>query len=83
MEKNLDQIKGKLRIRIACGTADNGHLPTVRDFHAALQKHGISHDYTELEGLGHQRTKMIQILEKSWFSFHVESLRIAGGLDEG
>ena len=52
LEKNLKKIKGRLRIRIACGTKDGGHLPTVREYHEALIKHKVDHTYIELEGLG-------------------------------
>ncbi len=82
LEKNLDQIKGKLRIQIACGTQDGGHLPTVRDFHQALVKHGVDHTYIELEGLAHKRTEMIERLAPIWFDYHVESLRRAAPKDK-
>ena len=77
LKKNVEQIKGKLRIQIACGTKDGGHLPTVRDFHQALLDLDIDHTYIELEGLEHQRTKMIETLAPVWFDYHVESLRRA------
>lgn len=80
LEKNLKKIKGRLRIQIACGTKDGGHLPTVREYHGALLQHKVDHTYIELEGLGHQRTKMIELLRPIWFDYHVESLRIAGGM---
>jgi enterochelin esterase-like enzyme len=75
--KNLDQIKGKLRIQIFCGTLDEGHLPSIRDFHAALLQAGVDHTYVEIEGLGHERTKMINQFRAIWFDYHVESLRLA------
>lgn len=78
LEKNLDKIKGKLRIQMACGTKDGGHLPTVRDFHQHLVDHGVDHTYIELEGLAHKRTEMIERLKPIWFDYHVESLRRAG-----
>ncbi|MGY8767872.1 MAG: alpha/beta hydrolase [Pirellulales bacterium] len=77
LEKNIDQIRGKLRILIACGTEDGGHLPTVRTYHQALVEHKVDHTYIELEGLGHQRTKMIELLRPIWFDYHVESIRLA------
>ncbi len=77
LEKNLAKIKGKLRIQVACGTRDDGHLPTVRDFHQALLKHGVDHTYFEFEGLGHNQKQMIEILKPVWFDYHVESLRRA------
>lgn len=80
LEKNLDRIQGKLRIQIACGTRDDGHLPTVRDFHQHLVTHKVDHTYIELEGLDHNRKEMIQRLKPIWFDYHVESLRRAGGL---
>lgn len=77
LKRNLKQIRGKLRIRIACGTRDGGHLPTVRDFHKALVEQEVDHTYIELEGLGHRRTEMIERLKPVWFDYHVESLRRA------
>ncbi len=77
LEKNKWKVKRGLRILIACGTKDGGHLPTVRDFHAALVEHNIDHTYIELEGLGHRRTEMLKTLRPIWFDYHVESLRRA------
>lgn len=77
-EKNREKIvNGQLRILIACGTKDGGHLPTVRDFHQHLVGLNIDHSYIELEGLGHQRTVMIETLAPIWFDYHVQSLRLA------
>lgn len=77
LKKNQEAIRGKLRIQIACGTKDGGHLPTVRVFHQALLDLNIDHTYIELEGLGHQRTEMIARMEPIWFDYHMESLRRA------
>ena len=74
LERNLDRINGKLRIQIACGTLDYGHLSTVRDFHQALVNRKVDHTYIELEGLAHRRTEMIQRLRPVWFDYHVESI---------
>ncbi len=74
---NIDQIRGRLRIQIACGTQDDGHLPTVRDFHQALLDADVDHTYIELEGLAHQKTEMMERLGPIWFDYHVESLRRA------
>ncbi|MFM8469875.1 MAG: alpha/beta hydrolase [Limisphaerales bacterium] len=78
LTKNLTAIKANLRIQVACGTADDGHLPTVREYHAALTKAGVEHTYWEVEGLGHNQRKMIEGRRATWFDFHVESLRQAG-----
>ena len=77
LQKNLARIQGKLRIQIACGTADDGHIATVRDFHQALLKAGVDHTYLEIEGLAHQQRKMIDLYAPVWFDYHVESLRRA------
>lgn len=78
LTKNLAAIKANLRIQVACGTADDGHLPTVREYHAALTKAGVEHTYWEVEGLDHNQRKMIEGRRDTWFDFHVESLRQAG-----
>ena len=82
LEQNLDRIKGRLRIQIACGTQDGGHIATIRDFHQALLKHEVDHTYIEMEGLGHRRTEMIERRRKIWFDYHVESIRRASQLKE-
>jgi enterochelin esterase-like enzyme len=78
LEKNLAQIKGGLRIQIACGTKDDGHLPSVRQYHEALLKAGVDHTYLEIEGLDHNQKRMIELYRPVWFDYHVESLRRAG-----
>ncbi|MCO8120751.1 esterase family protein [Stieleria sp. TO1_6] len=78
--KNKDRIKQHLRIQIACGTKDGGHLPSIRDFHQHLVQEGIDHTYIELQGLKHQRTVMIEQLKPIWFESHLQALRDAGSL---
>lgn len=76
-EKNRDTIRKNVRIKIACGTVDKGHIETIRDFHQHLITLGIDHTYLEIEQLGHKRTKMMSALKSTWFDYHVESLRRA------
>ena len=81
LEKNVKEIKGgKLRINIACGTKDMGHLRTIREFHAKLLELKIDHTYLEIEGLGHKKKEMREMYKKTWFDYHVESLRRSGAL---
>ncbi|MCA8987581.1 MAG: hypothetical protein KDA78_08075 [Planctomycetaceae bacterium] len=80
IQKNRSRLKGKLRIQIACGTKDGGHLPTIRNFHQALLEAGLDHTYLEIEGLGHNRTQMINLYRLIWFDYHIESLRLNGSL---
>jgi endo-1,4-beta-xylanase len=75
---NLNYIRPNLRIQVACGTSDDGHLKTVREYHEALTKLGVEHTYWEVEGLDHNQRKMIEGRRDTWFDFHVESLRKAG-----
>ncbi len=77
LEKNVAQIRGKLRIMILCGTLDRTHLPTVREFHHALQELDIDHTYIEAEGLAHDQDKLIERFKPIWFDYHAESLRLA------
>lgn len=77
LEKNLAKIKGRMRIQVWCGTRDDGHLGTVREYHQALLRHGVDHTYMEIEGLEHKRTEMIARYESIWFDYHVESFRRA------
>ena len=78
--RNLPALKEKLRIQIACGTKDQGHITTIRDFHRHLEKLGVDHTYIEFEGLAHKRSEMMARLKPIWFAYHVESLRRAGTL---
>lgn len=75
--KNADRIKANVRIQITCGTADSGHIKTIRDWHRLLLELEIDHTYIELEGLGHKRSKMMELLRPVWFNYHVESMRRA------
>lgn len=80
IKRNANRIRKNVRILIACGTKDGGHLPTVRIYHNALLKHKIDHTFIELEGLAHRRTEMMRQLQPIWFDYHVESLRRSGAL---
>jgi endo-1,4-beta-xylanase len=78
LKKNLNLIKnGGLRIQIFCGTKDDGHLPSIRDFHKALLDAGVDHTYMEIEDMAHERKKMIAQYSAIWFDYHVESMRRA------
>ena len=77
LKKNLARIKDQLRIQVWCGTKDDGHLGTVRQYHQALLESGVDHTYMEIEGLAHVRTEMVKRYEGIWFDYHVESLRLA------
>ncbi len=77
LRKNLQDIRGKLRIQMWCGTQDMGHLATVRDFHQALLEADVDHTYMEIEGLGHRKKPMIDRYRDVWFDYHAESLRRA------
>ena len=77
LKKNLAAIKGGLRIAITCGTRDDGHLPTVREFHAALLAAGVDHTYLEVEGLAHEHDKLVNQYRPIWFDYHAESFRRA------
>ena len=80
LEKNLKAIK-QVRILIACGTQDDTHIVTIRDFHQALLDAGVDHTYWELEGLAHNRKKFIELLSPILYDYHVESFRRAQAID--
>ena len=80
LKKNLDAIKGKMRIQIWCGTQDPQHIQTIREFHQALLDAGVDHTYMEIEGLAHNRTEMVRRYRNIWFDYHVESFRRSGAL---
>lgn len=78
LTKNIDYLKANMRIQVACGTADDGHLKTVREYHAALTAAGMPHSYFEVEGLDHNQKKMIDGRRATWFDFQIESLKLNG-----
>jgi endo-1,4-beta-xylanase len=80
LKKNLDKIKGRMRIQIWCGTKDPQHLGTVREFHQALLEAGVDHTYMEIEGLAQDRKGMVTQFSRIWFDYHVESFRRSGAL---
>ena len=45
-----------------------------------MLKAGMDHTYMEIEGLAHERPKMINQYRAIWFDYHVESLRLAAQL---
>jgi enterochelin esterase-like enzyme len=80
LNKNVANIRGKLRINILCGTKDPGHLVSIRDFHQALLKLDVDHTYLEIEGMKHDRKATMRLYSDIWFDYHVESLRRLGTL---
>jgi len=60
-----------------CGAKDDGHLPTVREFHQALLQAGVDHTYMEIEGLAHNHQEMLSRYQAIWFDYHAESFRRA------
>ncbi|MES2693394.1 MAG: alpha/beta hydrolase-fold protein [Verrucomicrobiota bacterium] len=79
LKKNVVAIKGGLRILITCGTKDDGHLPTVREYHAALLAAEVDHTYLEVEGLNHEHDKLVTMYRTTWYDYHMESFRRAAG----
>lgn len=77
LKKNVAAIKSGLRITMTCGTKDDGHLPTVREFHNALLAAGVDHTYLEVEGLAHEHDKLVNLYRLTWFDYHAESFRRA------
>ncbi len=77
LKKNVEDIRGKLRIQIICGTQDISHLITIRDFHQALLDADVDHTYIETEELGHKKKPIIDRYRNVWFDYHVESMRQA------
>ena len=77
LKKNLPAIKAGLRIAITCGTKDDGHLPSVREYHNALLAAGVDHTYLEVEGLAHEHDKLVNLYRPIWFDYHAESFRRA------
>ncbi|HPA17776.1 MAG TPA: alpha/beta hydrolase-fold protein [Verrucomicrobiae bacterium] len=74
--KNADQLRGKTRIRIGCGSLD-GLLPRNEDLHNVLTELGIEHDYEVVPDVAHESPRYYQMLGTSVYGFHAKSLRSA------
>jgi enterochelin esterase-like enzyme len=83
LKKNLAAIKGGLRIMLSCGTLDDGHLRTVREFHEALLAAGVDHTYLEVEGVAHEHGKILSRYRPIWYDYHAESFRLAAAPADG
>jgi endo-1,4-beta-xylanase len=70
-EKNADQIRGRLRIRLYAG-ADDGQGAVTDNFHALLEKRNIPHDYARVPGVAHRQQKMYDTLGRKHFQFYRE-----------
>lgn len=77
LNKNIAQIKGRLAIKLLCGTDDPDHLGATRDFHAELLKLGIDHTYGEVAGIAHVPLLMRKYYEATWFADHVAAMKAA------
>ncbi len=75
LQKNHAAIKSGLKIQIACGTTDNGHIKSIREFHQALLDAKIDHTYLEIAALEHQHDEMIRRYREIWFNHHAKTLR--------
>jgi endo-1,4-beta-xylanase len=83
LQKNVDAIKKGLHIQMICGTGDANHLPSIRDYHAALLKANVDHTYIEFEGIDHEDLALERRLRLVWFDHHVrafaDAAKQAGG----
>ncbi len=77
VNKNLDKIKGRLAIKLMCGTADPDHLAATRDFHQELTKLGIAHSYTEVPDMAHTPDAMRKMYATTWLTQHVAAMKAA------
>ena len=77
VNKHVDRIKGRLAIKLMCGTADIDHLTATRDFHQELNKLGIEHSYTEIPEMGHTPDTMRKLYASTWLIQHVEAMKAA------
>lgn len=81
VHKNADRIRGRLAIKLMCGTADPDHLAATMDFHRELTGLGIEHTYAEIADMGHTPGAMREACAESWFNPHVAAIRAAGGAE--
>ncbi len=71
VKKNADTIRATLPIGLALGSKDQ-HLKRNQHMHAVLDELKIAHDYTELEGVGHDTKKVYELVGVKGFQFHAK-----------
>jgi endo-1,4-beta-xylanase len=71
--RNADQLRGKTRIRIACGSLDN-LLPRNLELHETLLQLGLEHQYQVVPEVAHNSGLFYQRLGPKAFEFHRQSL---------
>ncbi len=77
LHKNLDRIKGRMTIKLMCGTEDPDHLAATRDFHLELTKLGVEHSYIEVPEMGHTPDAMRKLHSATWLTQHVVAMKEA------
>lgn len=78
LERNLAEIRGKQRIRVAVGEDDPG-LARNRAAHEMLDRLKIAHEFTVVPGVAHSHAKLYEALGDRACEFH----RMAFGGDAG
>ena len=71
VKKNADTIRATLPIALALGSKDQ-HLKRNQHMHAVLDELKIPHEYTELEGVGHDTKKVYELVGVKGFQFHAK-----------
>lgn len=71
-KKNVESIRGKLRVRQIVGDRD-GMLNPNRDLHAHLEALHIPHTWTVLPGVRHNPLQVFRSLEKTNWNFYRET----------
>ena len=69
VEKNLNAIRGKTRVRIAVGGEDRLLEPN-RAFHELLDRHGVAHGYEVVPGVAHNGALFYEKLGAAAFGFY-------------
>jgi hypothetical protein len=73
--RNLDQIRGKLAIRIYVGNQDPG-LAGNRRMHALLDELRIPHGYQEFDGIAHNLRLLAENVKAENFAFAGRSFKL-------
>jgi endo-1,4-beta-xylanase len=72
-KKNAEEIRGRMHIRIGCGSKDN-LLPRNKELHDLLTELKIEHDYEIVPDVAHEPPLYYKKLGTGVFEFHRKSL---------
>ena len=74
VKQNADQLRGRLKIRIAVGDQDGAEDP-AHSLHWSLRNLNIAHEYEVVPGVAHERQRFYETLGFRAFAFYRRELK--------